>query len=294
MCEGNLPSLSLRAIGLRIIKIYMNITNQKLLSFRDFIWAFYKNEGRIFEWRNVDNPYYVLVSEIMLQQTQTYRVEPKYQAFIAEFPNFESLAQASLRDVLGMWQGLGYNRRGKFLHQTAQRVVQEYAGNLPDDPELLVTFPGIGKNTAGSISAFAFNRPTIFIETNIRTVFIHSFFKDQELVHDDLILPLVAQTIDRDNPREWYYALMDYGVHLKKMFPNPSRRSKHHVVQSKFEGSDRQIRGAIIRALLERPSLTESELIVICKNDARVTTIIQELEQEQLIEHRDELFSIRA
>jgi A/G-specific adenine glycosylase len=271
----------------------MNINNQKIASFRDFIWDFYEKEGRIFEWRNVDNPYYVLISEIMLQQTQTYRVEPKYQAFIAEFPNFESLAQASLRDVLGMWQGLGYNRRGKFLHQTAQRVVQEYAGNLPDDPELLVTFPGIGKNTAGSITAFAFNKPTVFIETNIRTVFIHSFFKDQESVHDNLILPLVEQTVDQDNPREWYYALMDYGVHLKKSMPNPSRRSKHHVVQSKFEGSDRQIRGAIIRALVDHPSLSESELSVICKNDARVPTIIQELEQEHLIERKNDMLSIR-
>jgi len=265
----------------------------KIASFRDFIWAFYEKEGRIFEWRNVDNPYYVLVSEIMLQQTQTYRVEPKYQAFIAEFPDLESLANASLRDVLGMWQGLGYNRRGKFLHQAAQRVMSEFGGNLPEDPELLVTLPGIGKNTAGSISAFAFNKPTIFIETNIRTVFIHSFFKNQDAVHDDLILPLVQQTIDQDNPREWYYALMDYGVHLKKMFPNPSRRSKHHVVQSKFEGSDRQIRGAIIRALVARPTLSESELNVLCKNDTRVSTIIAQLEQEQLIERNEDLFSIR-
>jgi A/G-specific adenine glycosylase len=274
-------------------KIIMNPVPQKLASFRNFIWTFYEKEGREFEWRNVDNPYYVLVSEIMLQQTQTYRVEPKYRAFIDAFPDLESLASASLRDVLGMWQGLGYNRRGKFLHQAAQRVMQEFRGNLPDDPAILVTLPGIGKNTAGSISAFAFNKPTIFIETNIRTVFIHSFFKDQAEVHDNLILPLVEQTVDHDNPREWYYALMDYGVHLKKMVPNPSRRSKHHVVQSKFEGSDRQIRGAIIRALVQRPALSESELSVICNHDARVPNIIQELEQEQLIERDNDLFSIR-
>lgn len=271
----------------------MNITDQKLLSFRDFIWTFYENEGRKFEWRNVDNPYYVLVSEIMLQQTQTYRVEPKYRAFIDAFPDLEALASASLRDVLGMWQGLGYNRRGKFLHQAAQRVMQEFGGNIPQEPEILVTLPGIGKNTAGSISAFAFNRPTIFIETNIRTVFIHSFFKNQDSVHDNVIIPLVERTVDQDNPREWYYALMDYGVYLKKMLPNPSRRSKHHVVQSKFEGSDRQIRGAIIRALIQRPALSEKELSVLCKNDARVSTIIAQLEQEQLIERKNELFLIR-
>jgi A/G-specific adenine glycosylase len=274
-------------------KIIMKPNHQQLASFRDFIWTFYEKEGRKFEWRNVDNPYYVMVSEIMLQQTQTYRVEPKYRAFIDAFPDLESLASASLRDVLVMWQGLGYNRRGKFLHQAAQRIMQEFGGNIPQDPERLVILPGIGKNTAGSISAFAFNKPTIFIETNIRAVFIHSFFKDQEAVPDNLILSLVEQTVDQDNPREWYYALMDYGVHLKKMFPNPSRRSKHHAVQSKFEGSDRQIRGAIIRALVKHPALSESQLSVLCKNDARVSAIIAQLEQEQLIERKNELLLIR-
>lgn len=270
------------------------IVPQKLASFRDFIWTFYEHEGRKFEWRNVENPYYVMVSEIMLQQTQTYRVEPKYRAFIEVFPDLESLANASLRDVLGMWQGLGYNRRGKFLHQAAQRVIQEFKGNIPQDPNQLVTLPGIGKNTAGSISAFAFNKPTIFIETNIRTVFIHSFFKDQNAVHDNLILPLVEQTVDKENPREWYYALMDYGVHLKKMLPNPSRRSKHHAVQSKFEGSDRQIRGVIIRALVQRPFLSKQELLEEINDEIeRVQKIIAQLEQEQLIERNNDMLSIR-
>lgn len=272
----------------------MENNEQILASFQNFIWAFYESEGRKFEWRNVNNPYYVMVSEIMLQQTQTYRVEPKYRAFIDAFPDLESLASASLRDVLVMWQGLGYNRRGKFLHQAAQRVMQEFGGSIPDDPEKLVLLPGIGKNTAGSISAFAFNKPTIFIETNIRTVFIHSFFKGHDAVHDNLIIPLIQQTLDHDNPREWYYALMDYGVHLKKMHPNPSRRSKHHVVQSKFEGSDRQIRGAIIRALVQRYALSESELSVICRGDDRVSEILRQLEQERFIQRSGELFSIAS
>lgn len=270
----------------------MTLNPEKLASFQNFIWTFYKNEGRKFEWRNVDSPYYVMVSEIMLQQTQTYRVEPKYRAFIDAFPDLESLASASLRDVLVMWQGLGYNRRGKFLHQAAQKIMQEFDGNIPEDPELLVTLPGIGKNTAGSISAFAFNRPTIFIETNIRTVFIHSFFKEQESIHDNLIIPLIGQTVDQDNPREWYYALMDYGVHLKKIVPNPSRRSKHHAVQSKFQGSDRQIRGAIIRALVQRHALSEPELTIICSGDSRVPAILGQLEQERFIQRIGELFSI--
>jgi A/G-specific adenine glycosylase len=188
-----------------------------------------------------------VISEIMLQQTQTYRVEPKYQAFLAALPTIQDLAHADLRTVLTLWQGLGYNRRGKFLHMLAQEVMRKHEGVIPDTPELLVQLPGIGKATAGSICAFAFNKPTVFIETNIRTVFLYHFFAGQQGVDDRELFPLVAATVDQENPREWYYALMDYGVHLKKSLPNPSRSSKHHVIQSKFEGSDRQIRGAIPR-----------------------------------------------
>jgi len=140
-------------------------------------------------------------------------------------------------------------------------VVDEHQGILPKNPLILETFPGIGKATAASICAFAFNVPTVFIETNIRTVFIHFFFKNETKVHDKEIMPLVAQTIDHENPREWYYALMDYGVMLKKIMPNPSRKSRHHAKQSKFEGSDRQIRGMILRLLTKNQSLSIKDLI---------------------------------
>jgi len=145
---------------------------RKIKSFRACIWDYYYAFGRTFAWRNTDNPYHIVISEIMLQQTQTFRVEPKFEQFVAQFPNFETLAAASLRDILLVWQGLGYNRRAKMLQQIAQRIVDEFNGTLPADPEILVGLPGIGKATASSICAFAFNMPTIFIETNIRTVFI--------------------------------------------------------------------------------------------------------------------------
>jgi len=229
--------------------------------FRETIWDFYHREGRLFAWRNIDDPYRVVISEVMLQQTQTNRVVNKYEQFILEFSSFEMLAMASLRDVLSIWQGLGYNRRGMYLHQLAKKVVDEHQGILPKNPLILETFPGIGKATAASICAFAFNVPTVFIETNIRTVFIHFFFKNETKVHDKEIMPLVAQTIDHENPREWYYALMDYGVMLKKIMPNPSRKSRHHAKQSKFEGSDRQIRGMILRLLTKNQSLSIKDLI---------------------------------
>jgi A/G-specific adenine glycosylase len=258
--------------------------NQEIDNFRATIWNFYRNHGRSFAWRHTKDPYRIVISEVMLQQTQTYRVIEKYEQFIAELPTFQALAQASLLDVLGLWQGLGYNRRGKYLHELAKKVTADFDGVLPADPALLVTLPGVGPATAASISAFAFNTPTVFIETNVRTVFIHHFFKDRSDIHDKEIVPLVAAALDRDNPREWYYALMDYGVMLKATLPNPSRKSAHHARQSKFEGSDRQIRGAIIRALTEKRSMRIAELAALIDDKkGRFERILQGLERDQMV-----------
>ena len=266
----------------------MNLTKKQITSFRRFIWAFYAEQGRSFAWRNVDNPYHVVVSEIMLQQTQTYRVAPKYEQFIAAFPDFSFLASASLRNVLSAWQGLGYNRRGKYLQQIAQKVMSEHNGALPQFPDILETFPGIGKATAASICAFAYNIPTVFIETNIRAVFIHSFFPYKDTVHDREIMPLIEQTLDHNNPREWYYALMDYGVMLKKKFGNPSRRSKHHTQQSTFKGSDRQIRGAIVRQLTKTETLHVDDLFARLELEEKLPVDIKRTQKilDQLIEEK--------
>ncbi len=271
----------------------MKLTNKQIESFQNFIWQYYQHNKREFAWRHIDDPYKVLVSEVMLQQTQTYRVAPKYELWLEEFGNFQTLAQAPLRDILSVWQGLGYNRRAKFLHQTAQTVVAQFNGQLPNDPEILVTLPGIGPNTAGSICAFAFNTPTIFIETNIRAVYIHSFFKDADKVSDKEIYPILQQTIDKNNAREWYYALMDYGVHLKQQFKNPSRKSKHHTQQSKFEGSHRQIRGAILRELDKNIQLNFETLVDYIKRDSEsVEAAIQELINEGFIKNSNSMYCI--
>jgi A/G-specific adenine glycosylase len=270
------------------------ITPETLAHFKNLIWDCYRTQGRQFPWRHVVDPYHVVVSEIMLQQTQTYRVEPKYTAFLAALPTLHHLASAELRTVLSLWQGLGYNRRGKFLHTMAQEIVQKHGGIIPDAPEVLVQLPGIGKATAGSICAFAFNKPTIFIETNIRAVYIHHFFPGQREIHDKKLLPLVAATVDHANPREWYYALMDYGVYLKKTLPNPSRASRHHVKQSKFEGSDRQIRGAIIRELTKHTVLERQALISLVSRDtARNERILEGLIAEKFLVVRGDSILIR-
>lgn len=231
----------------------------------------------------------------MLQQTQTYRVEPKFEQFIATFSTFEMLAQATLAEVLSVWQGLGYNRRAKFLHQAAHIIVQKYDGILPDDPEILVELPGIGPATAASMTAFAYNKPTVFIETNIRAVFIHTFFPpDESSIADKVLLNLIEQTVDLANPREWYYALMDYGVYLKKLHKNPSRRSKKHVKQGVFEGSARQIRGKIIKFLIDIKRATREEIIsFVADEQQRTALLIENLINEQILQVQNGLITIK-
>jgi A/G-specific adenine glycosylase len=229
-------------------------------AFRAIIWEYYRQHARPMPWRTQPTHYHAVISEVMLQQTQVSRVLDKFPQFMAAFPDFESLAAAPTNQLLKVWQGMGYNRRALWLQRLAQIVTKDYGGTLPNDPQDLQKLPGIGPNTAGSIVAFAFNQPTVFIETNIRRVFIHHFFHNHDEVHDRDILPLVERTLDREHPREWYYALMDYGAHLAKTIPNPNRRSRHHTVQAKFEGSNRQLRGRLLRYFLEHRAATFSQI----------------------------------
>lgn len=225
------------------------LTAEERREFQNTILSHYELHGRDFPWRNTQNPYEILVSEIMLQQTQTDRVVPKYIAWLRKFPSVRELASASLCDVLAAWNGLGYNRRARFLQETCKIIDSDYDGKFPEDPAVLVSFPGIGNYTAKAVATFSFNRPEIFIETNIRSVFIFFFFADEKNVSDAELLPLIEQVVDYENPRIWYYALMDYGAVLKRHVKNPNRQSRHYSKQSKFDGSFRQARGAVIRCL---------------------------------------------
>jgi len=269
----------------------MQLTKQQVKNFQKKIYDHYHQFGRTFCWREMVNPYHIFVSEVMLQQTQTSRVEKKYQQFIEKFPNFAILAKASLYDVLEAWQGLGYNRRAKFLHQSAQIITSKHNGNVPNDTKILQTFPGIGSATAGSIAAFAFGAPTVFVETNIRVVFIHLFLNDKEKISDTELLSLAEQTIDRSSPRIWYYALTDYGAMLKSKGINPINKSKSYNKQSKFQGSDRQIRGEIIRQLLKHKKQTVEQLCNSLEKSLkakpeRIERIIQGLIDEKLVKQK--------
>ncbi|HWA64417.1 MAG TPA: A/G-specific adenine glycosylase [Candidatus Paceibacterota bacterium] len=229
------------------------------------------------------DPYRIFVSEIMLQQTQASRVIEKYRRFIKLFPSFQVLAAAPTADVLRAWQGLGYNRRALFLQRAARIVVDRWKGDLPADPALLVALPGVGPNTAGSIAAFAFNKPVVFIETNIRRVFIHFFFKDAASVPDAAIREYISQTLDSRRPRDWYYALMDYGAMLAKTISNPNRRSRHYAKQSRFEGSFRQVRGEILRFLNQTASSTARIAVGTSREPAVVAKALAILEKEGFI-----------
>lgn len=264
-------------------------------SFRRTVLTYYRKHGRhTLPWRRTRDPYAVLVSEIMLQQTQVDRVVPYFIRWMRTFPTLQALAKSPLADVLKAWSGLGYNRRAKMLHECAKAIVETYGGKVPQDFAALVSLPGIGSYTAGAIRAFAFNEPGVFIETNIRSALIHHFFPHSQNIPDSKLTPILQTILCKSDvhkqkiifkkvklhPREWYAALMDYGAHIKREYPNPSRRSRHHVRQKRFSGSLREMRGAIVRALMQRQSLQAF------KNDARFTPALSALAKEGVLEKR--------
>lgn len=269
-----------------------------ITDFQTKVLRHYNQQGRHeLPWRQAEDngsfdPYKILVSELMLQQTQVPRVIPKFLLFTEAFPSFESLAAAPLSDVLKMWSGLGYNRRAKFLLQTAQLVKSQYNGKLPTAHTELVTLPGIGHNTAGAIRAYAFNEPVVFVETNIRTVFIHHFFPDGDKVPDSELLPIIEASIPDSGARSWYWALMDYGTHLKQTVGNVSKSSASYAKQSKFEGSKRQIRGKLLRILAEEHHTKKQlkELIA----DERLDAVLEDLIKEGFVERKGSQYKLYA
>ncbi|KKT43477.1 MAG: A/G-specific adenine glycosylase [Candidatus Wolfebacteria bacterium GW2011_GWE2_44_13] len=259
-------------------------SKKQLEQFKKMVWDYYHANRRDFPWRKNINPYRVLVSEIMLQQTQVSRGIIKYKEFLKAFPTFPALAKASNADVLTVWQGLGYNRRALYLKKAAEVVVSEYKGKLPDTPELLVKLPGIGIYTAGAVCAFAFNKPVVFIDTNVRRIYIHHFFNDKEGITDAELIPYIEATLDKENAREWYSALMDYGSILGLKEDNANKRSAHYVKQSKFEGSLRQIRGKILKLVTNNKQVTRKELQkVLNETPERIEEAIKGLEKDGML-----------
>lgn len=268
-----------------------------IVALRALVVTYFQSHQRDLPWRAIEddaiNPYHVLVSELMLQQTQVSRVIPKFSTFIERFPTVESLADASMAAVLSEWSGLGYNRRAKFLHQAAGMVRDTFNSQIPDSIEALVTLPGVGYNTAGAVYVYSFNKPAIFIETNIRTVLIHHCFADRTEVADQELIPLMKELLmiaDGVDPRHWYWALMDYGSYLKASTGNASKRSKHYARQSQFEGSRRQVRGAVLRLLVDGPMAAKALNVAVTYPG--LTSVLEDLVREGLIEQKNGHFGL--
>ena len=228
--------------------------------FQKDVLNFFDKHGREFLWRTTRNPYEILVSEVMLQQTQTERVAKRYPPFLAQFPTCESLAHASLPEVLRAWEGLGYYRRARNLFAAANVIVETHKSSVPQSVEQLVELPGIGEYTARAIATFAYGARVPFIETNIRTVFLHFFCRNKANVTDCQLLQLIEETMYTKDSRRWFYALMDLGVAIKQLRGNPNAQSKHHRPQSAFSGSKREARAQILRYVLKTPGRREAEI----------------------------------
>ena len=203
-------------------------------------------------FRKTTDPYRITVAEIMLQQTQVDRVLPRYRSWIKKWPTWRRLAVAGTRELLEMWSGLGYNRRALYLGRLAQTMVNDFGGKLPDDPAILGTLPGIGPYTARAVLIFAFNRPLVAIDTNIRRVLIHEFGLP-DTVSQAQLESLAGRLLPRKRSREWHNALMDYSrLALPARIPGVPPLSR----QSRFVGSQRQVRGEIIRQLVGKQRIT--------------------------------------
>ena len=258
------------------------------------MWRYYRAHGRnTLPWRHTFSPYHILVSEIMLQQTQVERVIPFYWRFLEKFPTVQRLANAPLSEVIKVWQGLGYNRRAQKLYLAAQEIVGHYRGSFPKTAEQIALLPGVGSYTAHAVAAFAFNRDGIFIETNIRTAVIHHFFDDKENISDEQIAKVLEQVSPKGKSREWYSALMDYGAYLKRSGISHNARSKKYVKQSKFVGSLREARGTILRELA-RGAASPVHLIELldASRRAQMRTALQALGMEKLIERRGTKYTL--
>lgn len=250
--------------------------------FQELVWERAQELYRDMPWRDEPSFYHVLVSELMLQQTQVPRVLVKFAEFMDAFPTIHDLARAPLADVVRVWQGLGYNRRAKFLHESARYVVSH---GQPKTLEDMVKLPGVGHNTAGALMNYVYEIPTPFIETNIRTVYFNHFFEGREGVSDKEVLQLVDATMDREHPREWCWALMDYGAWLKRQGTAMLVYSKHYRKQAPLKGSVREVRGKIIAALSE----AEYDIDVLARTlavDERFVPALQGLIRDGLVEQR--------
>jgi A/G-specific adenine glycosylase len=279
-------------------------TSRELAAFHKEVLQKGRKLYRDLPWRHTQDPYEIWISEVMLQQTQVSRVEKRWSAWLAEFPTLETLATATRAQVLNVWQGMGYNRRALALLRAARQLVDAGA-SIPSEENALEVLPGIGATTAAGIRAFAFDLPSVYLDTNVRSVFLYYFFRGESKISDAILRPIVCATCPKndtdptDDPRTWYYALLDVGACLKRMIPNPSRQSASYSRQSKFDGSHRQKRAEILKIILGEPEGITTEGIADQVNEVEecagrppvstheIQRILNELQKEDFCRFND-------
>ncbi len=261
-------------------------------AFRALVYSRAAECPRDLPWRRTRDPWAILVSEVMLQQTQAPRVEPKFVSWMHRFPTPQSLAQAPLQEVLSLWSGLGYNRRALALVRTAAVLADQYEGRVPPDEASLRSLDGVGVYTARAVLAFAFDRPVAFLETNIRTVLLRHFFPGGDKVPDSALEPVSAALVDPADPARWYNALMDYGVALKKTEGNHSRKSASYRPQSPFRDSRRRLRGAVLKMVISGGSVREEAILASLPfSEERVKEAALSLVAEGFLRYGDGAYS---
>ena len=269
-------------------------TPEGLAAFKSLVHTFYAEHGRRFAWNETCDPYRILLSEVMLQQTQTSRVEPKYDLFLSLWPSFSDLAEASTEELLSAWKGLGYNRRALNLRKSA-RMTESWGWTIPNDEALIKTLPGVGKSTTAAILSFCFHEKSIYLETNVRRVLLTCFYPNKDEIKDkELELLLHKLALINEDMKSWYYALMDYGVLLKTLFPNANKRSAHYTKQKKFENSNRQIRGQLIHLLADTGAKKLEAIYDLLSHfeEERILNSLDQLSQEGFVKELEGVYGI--
>ncbi len=267
------------------------MTQGEILKFQEKILSWYEENKRELPWRSTKDPYKILVSEIMSQQTQISRVIPKYEAWLQRFPTIKSLAEAPAAEVLRYWSGLGYNRRALNLQKTAQAIVNSGRNALPTSVEELKKLPGIGQYTASAVACFAYDAQIPVIDTNIRKVIAAEFFQGQ-LPDEKTIADIAREILPKGRASEWNQALMDFSSLVLKSVKIPIAKQSH------FKSSDRWYRGQTVKLLLEIKKISFSGLLdyfadINPIDGERLDALLHKLSKDGLVDYKDRTISIR-
>jgi A/G-specific adenine glycosylase len=265
--------------------------------------AWYRHRRTAYPWRGDRDPYRVLVSEVMLQQTQAQRVVPAFNAFLERFPSVRALAAAPRAEVVRAWGNLGYNRRAVALSEAARAIVQDHGGRIPDDPAVLRVLPGIGPYTASAIAALAYGRPTPALDVNVRRVVARARLgSDPEESRPADVARAAREWLDGTDPADWHQAVMDLGRVVCRPVPRcpacpleaacavrirprhvPTRHRPRRAGEP-FVGSRRHLRGRVVALLRERHPRSLGALAASTDSSVdRVAEVVRAMTAERIV-----------